>query len=38
VPGGPGPDGTFVKAVTYHRLRVGPDPGGGWLLEVYLDV
>jgi SHS2 domain-containing protein len=36
--GGPGPDGTFVKAVTYHRLRVEPDPGGGWLVEVYLDV
>jgi protein archease len=37
-PGGPDPDGTFVKAVTYHRLRVEPDPDGGWLLEVYLDV
>jgi SHS2 domain-containing protein len=37
-PGGPDPDGTFVKAVTYHRLRVEPGPGGGWLLEVYLDV
>ena len=36
--GGPAPDGTFVKAVTYHRLRVEPDPGGGWLIEVYLDV
>jgi SHS2 domain-containing protein len=36
--GGPGPDGTFVKAVTYHRLRVEPDPGAGWLAEVYLDV
>ena len=36
--GGPGPDGTFVKAVTYHRLRVEPDPDGGWLVEVYLDV
>jgi SHS2 domain-containing protein len=34
----PAPDGTFVKAVTYHRLRVEPDPGGGWLIEVYLDV
>jgi SHS2 domain-containing protein len=34
---GPAPDGTFVKAVTYHRLRVEPDPGG-WLIEVYLDV
>ena len=36
--GGAAPDGTFVKAVTYHRLRVEPDPGGGWLAEVYLDV
>jgi SHS2 domain-containing protein len=36
--GGPGPDGTSVKAVTYHRLRVEPDPGAGWLAEVYLDV
>jgi SHS2 domain-containing protein len=36
--GGPAPDGTFVKAATYHRLRVEPDPGGGWLVEVYLDV
>jgi SHS2 domain-containing protein len=36
--GGPSPDGTFVKAVTYHRLRVEPDPGRGWLVEVYLDV
>ena len=36
--GGDAPDGTFVKAVTYHRLRVEPDPGGGWLAEVYLDV
>jgi SHS2 domain-containing protein len=34
----PAPDGTFVKAVTYHRLRVEPDPSGGWLTEVYLDV
>jgi SHS2 domain-containing protein len=33
----PPPDGTFVKAVTYHRLKVEPDPGG-WLAEVYLDV
>jgi len=36
--GGPAPAGTFVKAVTYHRLRVEPDPDGGWLVEVYLDV
>jgi SHS2 domain-containing protein len=33
----PPADGTFVKAVTYHRLRVGRD-AGGWLTEVYLDV
>ena len=37
-PGGPAPEGTFVKAVTYHRLRVEPAPAGGWLVEVYLDV
>jgi SHS2 domain-containing protein len=36
--GGPAPDGTFVKAATYHRLRVEPDPRGGWLIEVFLDV
>jgi SHS2 domain-containing protein len=44
--GGPPPDGTLVKAVTYHRLRVervGGPPGearhpGAWLAEVYLDV
>ena len=36
--GGAPADGTFVKAVTYHRLRVEPDPGGGWVAEVYLDV
>ena len=36
--GGPAPEGTFVKAVTYHRLRVEPDPAGGWLAEVYVDV
>jgi len=37
-PHAPAPDGTFVKAVTYHRLRVESDPSGGWLIEVYLDV
>jgi SHS2 domain-containing protein len=37
-PADPAPDGTLVKAVTYHRLRVEPGPGGGWLIEVYLDV
>jgi SHS2 domain-containing protein len=44
--GGPPPDGTIVKAATYHRLRVervGGPPGearhpGAWLAEVYLDV
>ncbi|HZA83854.1 MAG TPA: archease, partial [Actinomycetes bacterium] len=36
--GGEPPDGTFVKAVTYHRLRVEREPGGGWVVEVYLDV
>jgi protein archease len=36
--GGAGPEGTFVKAVTYHRLRVERERGGGWLVEVYLDV
>jgi SHS2 domain-containing protein len=35
---GPPPEGTFVKAATYHRLRVEPNPGGGWLVELYLDV
>jgi SHS2 domain-containing protein len=35
-PGGPF-DGTPVKAVTYHQLRVARD-GPGWLAEVYLDV
>jgi len=33
----PPADGTFVKAVTYHRLRVGRD-ADGLLVEVYLDV
>jgi SHS2 domain-containing protein len=33
----PPAEGTFVKAVTYHRLRVGRG-AGGWLAEVYLDV
>jgi SHS2 domain-containing protein len=31
-------EGIEVKAVTYHRLTVERDPGGGWLAEVYLDV
>lgn len=39
VPAGDEPfDGIEVKAVTYHRLTVERDPGGGWLAEVYLDV
>jgi SHS2 domain-containing protein len=29
--------GTYVKAVTYHQLRV-ERRAGGWLAEVYLDV
>jgi SHS2 domain-containing protein len=29
--------GTYVKAVTYHQLRVERRPGG-WLAEFYLDV
>ena len=33
----PPADGTFVKAVTYHRLRVDRD-ADGWVAEVYLDV
>jgi SHS2 domain-containing protein len=33
----PPAEGTSVKAVTYHRLRVDRD-AGGWLAEVYLDV
>lgn len=30
-------EGTQVKAVTYHRLRVEPEDGG-WVAEVYLDI
>lgn len=30
-------EGTQVKAITYHRLRVEP-AGGGWIAEVYVDV
>jgi SHS2 domain-containing protein len=33
----PPAEGTFVKAVTYHRLRVGRD-AGGWVADVFLDV
>lgn len=38
---GPGADadveGTAVKAITYHRLKVAPTPAG-WMAEVYVDV
>jgi SHS2 domain-containing protein len=33
----PPAEGTFVKAITYHRLRVGRD-ASGWVADVYLDV
>lgn len=36
LPEGPG-EGTQVKAVTYHRLRVEPTEAG-WIAEVYLDI
>jgi SHS2 domain-containing protein len=29
--------GHEVKAITYHRLRVGPE-AGGWLAEVIVDI
>jgi SHS2 domain-containing protein len=32
------PDGTVVKAATYHRLRVEPRPSGGVEAQVFLDV
>jgi len=31
------PEGTAVKAITYHRLKVAPTPAG-WMAEVYVDV
>ncbi|MDQ3783744.1 MAG: archease [Actinomycetota bacterium] len=31
------PEGTAVKAITYHRLKVAPTPTG-WMAEVYVDV
>jgi SHS2 domain-containing protein len=34
---GPPADGTFVKAATYHHLKV-ERAAGGWQAEVYLDV
>ena len=30
-------EGTAVKAITYHRLKVAPTPNG-WMAEVYIDV
>jgi SHS2 domain-containing protein len=30
-------EGTAVKAVTYHQLRVEPT-ASGWVAEVYVDV
>ena len=27
-----------VKAITYHGLQVEPDPAGGWLAEVIVDI
>ncbi len=27
-----------IKAITYHQLRAEPDPGGGWVATVLLDV
>lgn len=27
-----------IKAVTYHRLEVKPDPAGGWTCQVIFDV
>jgi SHS2 domain-containing protein len=30
--------GTYIKAVTYHQLRIEPAPGGGLRATVYLDV
>lgn len=31
-------EGVGVKAATYHRVEVAPEPNGGWLGRVYLDV
>jgi SHS2 domain-containing protein len=30
--------GTYIKAVTYHQLRIEPAAGGGLRATVYLDV
>ena len=32
------PEGTAVKAATYHQLRVHAEPGGHTEITVYLDV
>jgi SHS2 domain-containing protein len=37
VPSEAEPEGTPVKAVTYHQLRVEREDGG-WVAEVYVDV
>lgn len=34
---GAGPDGTDVKAITYHQLAVERS-GDGWVAQVYVDV
>jgi SHS2 domain-containing protein len=31
-------EGTAVKAITYHQLKVERDPDGDWIAEVYVDV
>jgi SHS2 domain-containing protein len=31
-------EGAGVKAATYHRVEVTPEPDGGWLGRIYLDV
>jgi SHS2 domain-containing protein len=31
-------EGVGVKAATYHRVRLAPEPDGGWTGRVYLDV
>ena len=31
-------EGTAVKAITYHQLRVSKHPNGTWLATVYFDI
>lgn len=31
-------EGTAVKAITYHQLRVSRHPNGTWLATVYFDI